>query len=144
MSGLLVPMGEGSFDSREDALWLPMTGVLPYPLIPSITQPLLALSCFYILAIVLSPRQLTRGCSCPTGGGPSGLLLHLCQLPASRLPPLTLPHPSGHPHSGVSIAHLFSTLLLFGLRETNSQDLKKKEPSAPPLSIVLNFKEAII
>ena len=62
-------MGEGSFDSREDALWLPMTGVLPYPLIPSVTQPLLALSCFYILAIVLSPRQLTRGCSCPAGGG---------------------------------------------------------------------------
>ena len=135
VSGLLVPMGEGSFDSREDALWLPMTGVLlsPHPQCHSapLGSFLLLHSCHCTVA-----QAADKGVQLSRRGWPLRA--------ASRLPPLTLPHPSGHPHSGVSIAYLFFTLLLFGLRETNSQDRKEKEPSAPALSKVLNFKEAII
>lgn len=35
--------------TQEEATWLPGTGRLPYPLLPSNTQPLLAFSCRYIL-----------------------------------------------------------------------------------------------
>lgn len=138
VSGLLVPMDEGSFDSGRDALWLPMTGVLlsPHPQCHSapLGSFLLLHSCHCTVT-----QAADRGAAVPQGP----------EAASSPLPASCFQAASTHPAPSLwppSFWGLYCLPLLysstFWLEETNSQ-IGKKEPSAPAYQKFLTSKKLL-